>query len=269
MIGRSMIYTCYEMIRDCREGRAEGWCYFIANYVPAIRKLLSHYQPATADHAATLARVLAAVREPESSIFQSLEPAPERWFVAQLRQRVVAELAGSAPAVELDLETVAAALESLTLVEKQAVWLETMLYPAAQTGVLLRMAPATAEKIRAKAAELLRGKIDSWNRTMLADNGLALGRAAEAAKGAECLPPKPFLDMLDGRTTWLGRQQLEQHVTRCWHCIDHFCRLVEVVELLRDNQPLSDAEAAQFQDLLGVRRETRPAWKRWLGGGTS
>ena len=39
-----MIYTCYEMVRDCRAGRAEGWRYFVASYVPVIRKLLAHYQ---------------------------------------------------------------------------------------------------------------------------------------------------------------------------------------------------------------------------------
>ena len=101
---------------------------------------------------------------------------------------------------------------------------------------------------------------------MLAENGRALGRAAAAAAGAECLPPKTFLDMLDGRTTWRGREQLEQHVTGCWHCVDHFCRLVEVVEVLRGNQPLSGAEAAPFGKLLGVAAEKVPAWKRWLAG---
>jgi len=56
-------------------------------------------------------------------------------------------------------------------------------------------------------------------------------------------------------------------VTRCWHCIDHFCRLVEVVEVLRGNQPLSGAEAAPLLDLLGVSAGKQPAWKRWLAGG--
>jgi len=262
-----MIYTCYEMIRDCRADRAPGWRHFVAAYVPVIRKLLAHYQAGTPGDSGILERVLAAVRHPESSLFQSLEPAPERWFVAELRQKVLAELAAPAPATGLDLETVAAALEPLTLLEKQAAWLETMSYPAAQTGVLLRMAPATVENTRARAADLIRGKVDSWSRTLLAENGPALGRAAAAAAGGECLAPKAFLDMLDGRTTWRGREELEHHVTRCWHCVDHFCRLAEVVELLRGIQPLSDLEAEPFRKLLGVPPAKRPGWKRWLAGG--
>src|SRR5579859_2954622 len=81
-----MIYTCYDMIRDCRADRAEGWSHFITNYVPVIRQLAAHYFPHSG---AVLEPVLVALRRPESSLFQSLEPAPERWFVAELRQRVL------------------------------------------------------------------------------------------------------------------------------------------------------------------------------------
>jgi len=260
-----MIYTCYEMIADCRAGRAQGWRFFVTSYVPVIRKLLARYQPG---EAAGLEAILAALHRPESALFQSLDPAPERWFVAQLRQKVLEQLAPASPASSIDLETISAALEPLTLVEKQVAWLETMRYSPAETGVLLRMAPATAERIRGKAADLIRGKVDSWSRDILPENGRGLGDAAAAAAGAECLPPKTFLDMLDGRTTWQGRGELERHVTRCWHCIDHFCRLVEVVELLRGNKPLSDAEVAPYWELLGVSAAKTPVWKRWLAGGS-
>ncbi|MBZ5724935.1 MAG: hypothetical protein LAP87_08055 [Acidobacteriia bacterium] len=262
-----MIYTCYEMIRDCRAGRAEGWRYFVSNYVPAIRKLLARYSHGGAADGEVLERVLAALRKPGSPLFQSLEPAPERWFVAELRQSVLGQLGSTAAEMEIELETVAAALEPLTLVEKQAAWLETMAYSSQETGVLLRMAPATVEKIREKAAELVRGKVDAWRRTLLAENGAALGRAAAAAAGAECLPAKTFLDVLDGRTTWRGREEMEQHVTRCWHCIDHFCRMAEVVELLRGAQPLDGPEAEPYYKLLGIEAEKRPAWKRLFGSG--
>lgn len=258
-----MIYTCYEMMRDCRADRPEGWRYFIASYVPVIRKLLARYQAGAPD-AAALERVLRAARQPQSSLFQSQEPAPERWFVTELRQKILDELPSSTPAAALDLDTVAAALEPLTLSEKQAAWLETMLYSSAEAGVLLRMAPTTVDRIRSKAGDLIRSKVDSWSRAMLSENGRPLGLAAAAAGIAECLPPKTFLDMLDGRTSWRGREELEHHVTRCWHCIDHFCRLVEVVEVMRHNQPLSSAEATPFHELLGVPAEHRPAWKRWF-----
>src|SRR5208283_3116557 len=171
-----MIYTCYEMIQDCRADKPEGWRYFVSNYVPVIRNLAAHYGPAPADGAEAVGfmeRVLVAQRQPGSSLFQSLDPAPERWFVALLRQNVVAELPPCEPDIEIGLETVAAAFAPLTVTEKLAAWTETMRYDAAQTGALLRMAPQTVEKIRERSSELVRGQADAWSRTLLAENGRA------------------------------------------------------------------------------------------------
>jgi hypothetical protein len=257
-----MIYTCYEMARDCRTDRPEGWSYFLSNYVPVVRKIVAHYG---SPDAALLNRVLVGIRKPESSLFQTLEPVPERWFLAELRQNVLAELDSPAPEIDLDLETVAAALEPLTMVEKQAAWTEGMRYQPQETGPMLRMAPQTVQKIRDRAAELIRGKVDTWRRTLLADNGAPLGRAAAAAGGKECLSQKTFLDILDGRMTWRGREELERHVNGCWHCIDHFCRMLEIVELLRGVQPLTEQEAEPYRTLLGIQPPKRPAWKRLLG----
>ena len=256
-----MIYTCYEMVRDCRADKPEGWSYFIAQYVPVVRKLLAHY-----GNPADLDRVLLALKKPESSLFASLEPAPERWFVAELRQKVLAELPVRDAEIEIAVETVADAFQPLTVTEKQAAWLETMCYTADQTGAMLRMAPKTVEKIRERASELIRGKVDAWRRSLLADNGAALGRAAAAASTKDCLPAKAFLDVLDGRTTWRGREEMEQHVLGCFHCIDHFCRMVEVIELLRGLKPLTAEEAEPFRRLLGVQVKKASGWKRLFSG---
>ena len=224
---RIMIYTCYDMVRDCRAEKPEGWSYFVSNYSPLIRKLLAHYAPADA---APLETVLAALRP---KLFQSLDPMPERQFVAVLRQQVLAQLNPAPPEIALDLETVATALSPLTLLEKQAAWFDTMHYDSARTAPMLRVSAKTVESIRQRAAEMIRGAVDAWRPTLLAENGMALGRAAAAGAGADCLAPKAFLDVLDGRATWRGREDVERHVGACWHCIDHYCRLIEVVELLR------------------------------------
>lgn len=257
-----MIYTCYDMIQDCRADRPIGWSHFISHYVPVIRKIATHYCPEQPDRAA---EVLLALRRPESSLFATLDPAPERWFVAELRQRVLESNPGGLAAGVIDLETVSRALEPLTLLEKQAVWLETMRYTPERAAVLLRMDPRTVQKIREKAADRLRGELDTWSRTLLPDAGRALGRAAAAAGTPACLPAKAFLDVLDGRTTWRGREELEAHVAACWHCIDHFCRLAEVIDLLRGLAPLPESEAGPLRAVLGItlpKKRGLPGWLR-------
>jgi hypothetical protein len=131
---------------------------------------------------------------------------------------------------------------------------------------MMRAAPETVEKIRARASELIRGSVDSWRRSLLVDNGFSLFREAAAASGPDCLPLKAFLDILDGRTTWRDREVMEQHVTNCWHCVDHYARMVEVAGLMRGSKPLSEAEAAPYYKLLGAAPPRRPAWKRMFGG---
>ncbi len=261
-----MIYTCYEMVRDCRANLPEGWMHFISYYVPVIRQSLAHYAPDRAQDAALLNDILLSVRQPASFVFESAEPPEERWFVAQLRQLMVAELAAPPAEIPLDLETLTAALEPLTMTEKQAAWLETMRYSSAQAGPMLRVSTETVEKQRDRAADLIRGKVDSWRRTLLVENGPALGREAAAETGKECLPTKAFLDVVDGRTTWRDRETMDWHLRGCWHCVDHFCRMLEVVHLLRGSQPLSQAESEPFRALLGVAAPKRKGWKRLIGG---
>ena len=257
-----MIYTSYEMIRDCRANTASGWRHFLRHYVPVVRRILAHY----AGTEGALETELASVGKANSVLFQRLEPLPERPFVAELRQSVLAGFPCPAARLPLDLEQVAKALEPLTIVEKQAAWLEGMQYGASATGEMLRMSGATVEKIRGRAAECIRAHVEGWNTALLAENGLALGREAASARGKDCLPAKTFLDVIDGRATWRGREEMERHVLGCWHCIDHFCRLHEVVELLRGIEPLTEEEAAPFDTLLGVRTEKRGGLRRLFGG---
>ena len=260
-----MIYTCYEMVRDCRDRLPEGWMHFISHYVPVVRQALAHYAPGRAGDRALLDHILVTVHKPESFMFQSTEPPEERWFVAQLRQLMVAELAAPAAEISIGLETLTAALEPLTMTEKQAAWFETMRYSAAQAGPMLRASPETVEKVRDRAAELIRGQVDSWQRTLLAENGTALGREAAAVATHDCLPTKAFLDVVDGRTTWRDREMMDRHLRTCWPCVDHFCRMLEVVHLLRGSQPLSEAESEPFRTLLGVAAPKRTGWKRLIG----
>ena len=217
-----MIYTCYEMIQDCRAGKPEGWSYFVKQYGPVAGRIAAHYGAADAD------RILPQLRP----LLASLEPMPERHFVAELRQAMLAALFADEP-LPIDLEKVQQGWAPLTVVEKKAAWLETMGYGKEDTGRILRVDPNTVEKIRAKAAEALGAIRDGSGRGMPAANGRGLGRAAARQATEQCVPTKALLDMIDGRTTWYKREELERHITGCLHCIDHFCRMHEVCDLLR------------------------------------
>lgn len=264
-----MIYTSYEMIRDCREDKFEGWSHFLKRFVPVIRQFLAHYFPERSADKGLLQRVLLQLHKPESPLFQSVEPGPERAFVSELRQQVLsaveADLASQEPEIILDLPTLSAALESLTVVEKEVVWFETMRYGKQDVGRMLRMDPQTAENIREKSSELIRGKLDAWKRNLIAENGQQLGRAAVTLATKDCIPAKGFSEIIDGRATWRDRELLERHTVRCWHCINHFCRLWEVKDVLRRSPPLTEEETGLFQKMLGISKKKPSVWSRLSG----
>ena len=193
------------------------------------------------------------------------ESADARERVGHVLAAVEADRAGNAPEVPIDLEVLGPALEPLTLTEKQVVWFETMGYSAADAARMLRMSPQTADKIGSRAGELVRGSVDAWSRTLLTENGASLGREAAGLRTKDCLPAKAFLDSIDGRTNWRGREEMERHVRTCWHCLDHFCRLLEVVDVLRASQPLAEAELQSYQRLLGIQAPKRSLWKKLAG----
>jgi len=262
------VYTSYQMVPDCRANKSEGWTFLVTQYVPVMRTLLARYFPERAADAALINRILAPICRPDSDLFQDRGMSPEREFVADLRQHLLAAVeadrAGVVALAPVDLEILTNALAEFTALERQAVWMRTMRYDAASAGPILRMEVSTAESAAERAAEALRGHLDQWSRDVLETNGAALGREAALARTENCLPSRSFLDMIDGKMTWKRRGDIEFHLTQCWHCVDYFCRLREVDEIMRTNKPLTVAEAAPFLALLGIKpaEEKKSFWKR-------
>ncbi|MFN3324011.1 MAG: hypothetical protein ACK5AZ_10990 [Bryobacteraceae bacterium] len=262
------IYTCFDMIADCRANKREGWVYFVTHYLPLCGTLIEHYYPDRSADAELLGRVLRALRDPKSSLFGT--PESEREFCSRLRQFVLAAVeddkASTAPEISLDFETLTEALAPLTAMERQAVWLEAMGYHPEHAGSLLNMDAATAGGIREKAADLLRGKMDQWNINVMQQNGFLLRQAVKGLETEQCFPSRTFLDLLDGRMTWADRQDVDRHMVGCWYCVDHLCRMREIDAILRDSRPLRAGEAEPYLKLLGLPAGKVPFWKRLFAG---
>ena len=250
------VYTAYDMVADCRAGKPEGWLWFARNFVPGLRVLSRHY---SAEPEPALARLIATLREE----LPKQEPAPVREMLVALRPLILkASGYPSAPGVgSVGIETVAEALEPLTIIERQVVWLETMGYDSKQSAVLMRMSAETAAAVREKAGGLLRGKLDDWSITLLCDHGAALGEAVRAAPPSKALPARVYFQSLDGRVTWQQRTEIERELAASWYEIDHFCRVREGDEAYSRTKALEEAEAVPYYALLGVEPAKPGLWK--------
>jgi hypothetical protein len=254
------VYTCYDMIRDCQAGRAEGWVYLAESFAPALSALAQHY----GGDAKTVETLLLRLKQGAEPL-ASMAACHQRECLYQLRPLIL-EAAGAKADPGADLEAVTTALQPLTATERQAAWLETFGYDVPQTAVLMRMAPETVAALRARTEELLRGGMDSWRAGMMAREGAALGRAMEAlAAGAEpAVEPlefRHFLDVIDGRITWQRRTGFERQLEASWPEVHKACRIREADHALAPNTAF---DAGPYLTLLGVARPKPPLWKTLL-----
>ena len=261
------IYTCLDMIQDCRENKPAGWSYLIRSYIPVIRIYLTHYYSGRAADTQLIERVLKGLHNPSSGLWSGA--ATEREFVAQLRQEVlrIVELdkASVVPEVPIDLEVLTDALEPFTATERQFVWFQTMSFDSAATAKLMNLEASTVQASRDRADEALRSKLDRWRRGLIVENGLPLGKLAVDSKTEKCLSAKAYIDMVDGRITWSKKKDYETHMMQCWFCVDHCCRIREADFALRTVKPLSPEDAEPFRVQLKLPAEKKGILQRMFG----
>jgi hypothetical protein len=253
------IYTCLDMIRDCRANAPAGWSYFVQTYLPVTRWLLDHYQ----QHKRPLETVLSELHSPALPLWAAPGPMTERDFVVQLRLQIIPD-----PRVEgnpLDLEILSTAFEPLTAIERQFVWFDTMGYDTQKTATVINVEQATVEGARTRAEEMLRGAMDNWTRGLLRTHGWALGHAARGTKTEACFPHLAFLDVIDGRITWSRKKDIEFHLMKCWYCVDHFCRIREADYALHAVKPLPPEDVQRYRKLLKLPEEKKPLLARLFG----
>ena len=250
------IYTCYDMIRDCRQDKPHAWRFLVINYVPALSRIAAHYRGGEA----AVDSLLQKLRGPGSPLAQMNEMSG-REFVHQLRPHLLPPPSPS----PLDAEAVLEALSPLTATERQQAWFETFGYTPEDAARIMRMAPGTGRKIYERSAELLRSKLDDWQAGMLAKHGRALGEAVLNMRPAETLSYRDFFDVIDGRNTWQHRTTFARTLESSWYEVHRACEIREADEALEKSKPLTEAEARPWLDRLGIPPPKQGILARLLG----
>jgi hypothetical protein len=243
------VYTCFDMLRDCRSGQREGWQHLVRQYVPYWRALLVHYAPHLAMDPETDFRILGRLQQPGCHVFDAGGPVPEGQFLLDLRAFVLGVVLPPEP--ERRMPLAADRLAALSLVERQAVWLETLKFDDRLTGRILDIDPALVLALRKRARAALGGAVPSL--------------FAVPPAGPACLSPRPLGDLLEGRAS----PSVEEHLMRCWCCLDLLCRLREARYLMARRPMLTDDEVRGFEHYLGVEEPRPTFWQRVRSAGWS
>ncbi|MCC7234029.1 MAG: hypothetical protein IT163_01920 [Bryobacterales bacterium] len=256
------IYTCFDMIADCRQGKPEGWRHFVRTFLPPVRRIVAHYGGGEEQ----VMHLVERLRETKSSPLHGMQPMTEREFLDSLRPLVVELTRTHVPEAAPGLDLVQEALAPLTAVERQTAWLETFGYPAREAARIMRMAPETAVKLRERTGALLRAKLDDWSVKMLARHGHALGEEVERQPPAEPLGYRDFFDVIDGRNTWQHRSTFERTLEESWFEVHRACRIREADDALDKAKPLDEAAMRPVLEYLRIPEGKKGFWKRLVAG---
>lgn len=241
------VYTCLDMVRDCRAGRWEGWDHFITEYLPFCQAVIEHYLPERSTEPDILRTLMVIFSRPECPIFEISGVALEREFLLGLRNTVLEQLRprqSGQPAPD------ASRLADISALERQIGWLETMGYEDRDTARMLNLDQQTVASARAKLREALQG-------------ASLFGTVLEAAS-PNCIIPRLLADYTDGRLTWQTRETVERHLNGCWRCVDLLCRVRESEFLMHRRPQLQAEQLERLREVKGIQRPRKSLWRKVL-----
>ena len=250
------VYTCYDMIADCRAGKPDGYLFLAHEFVPPLRWLNGRYGGSKD----SLHRLLSSLRD-----FPPLDPLPEREFLVALRPRVLQHTGWQGGRAQtLDLDSLSAALAELTLLERQLVWLHILDFDTPEAARIMRVSTDTAVKTLDQANEALRTSLDRWSLDILRANSGILTAQAESSPPGEPVLIRHYLEIIDGRMTWQNRVRVDRALLASWNEVQRFCIVREADAAKRDHPPIPLEQAAPYLELLGVTPPKPSLLKRLL-----
>jgi hypothetical protein len=246
------IRTIFLMAEDCAHGRRRGWEEFVRDYAGIARRLLERYFPTLVPEIDShVLAVFGRARAANSAWFATLHFTNEREFLMAFRDLVFAygrEVA-RIPVPRLSLNQVLEIMHDQPLVEREMLWMFIKGYTSEQIAPMLMNAAATAETVKAVAAERLARILPGPSSDALTVSCRALMEAAEKSSSDQCLSLKTFNNIINGQITWRERELAEEHMTGCFYCIDRFTTFQEMIRFRKDIPPLS---APQIENIVNA-----------------
>lgn len=248
------------MAEDCGREERRGWREFVRDYSSIGRRLLEHYFPTLVPEIDTrLAGVLQRAQANHGAWFRGLQFSNEREFMMAFRDLVFAYGREQArvPAPQLSLEQLSRIMQDLPVLERELLWLFIKGYSAEQIAPIMMNAAATCAAVKQVADERLAQVLPGSSPDAFRISARVLMEAAEKARTEQCPSLKTFNNMVNGQSSWRERELAEEHILKCFYCIDRFTTFQEMIRLRKDAQPLPEPQVEAMLEKLNL-----PAPKR-------
>jgi hypothetical protein len=273
----SNLMSFHKVLPACEEGSVEAWQAFLGDYSPAIYELFRVYLPLTREEQDQFWRAaLVALTGSNFERLRGFEHQAEREFLVDLRafvlDRALTQLDPSMDATlppQPTVETLAELLKGLPLLHQEIVFLTLAGYSHASLEKLLRITPTVAqqglERLKTQYAPLLSRSED---RCLWPAGWTGLTRSLRAAQQENCASLRQLIRILDGQVSWYDKSPVEEHRSACFHCLELWTSLLEVVHWKRQARPWAPAQFEPFLACLPLRagpKSRRSVFARLFG----
>ncbi len=260
----SKLITFYRVLPGCEEGSPEAWRAFLGFYTPMAMDFLRVYTNWDSD--ACLAAWREALGDLSANQCAELKAFPhqaEREFLVALRAflqdraapRLKARQDAATPPAPTR-EALMTLLSGLPIVHQEIAFLTLAGY---SQKTLEKTLPATPKVAGEVLARLRAGYAAALERTEdqclwpFAWVGMCVAARADSSK--DCTPLRQLIRILDGQATWYEKSPVEEHRTKCLHCLELWTSLMEVVAWDRTRQPWPEEKIEPLLAAVSVRKE--------------
>ena len=262
----SKLMTFHKILPGCEEGNPEAWRAFLENYTPTALQLFGVYSSWAPEvcwgcwHDA-----LQALSANEGAILRRFSQQSEREFLVGLRaflqDRAATKLKSSQDAADPPaptVESLGGLLKGLPLLHQEIAFLTLAGYSQGTNENILRISPAVAEeglmRLRASYASILERRDD---RCLWPSAWIGICQAARAAEQKECTPLRQLIRILDGQISWYDKSPAEAHRSKCFHCLERWTSLLEVVAWDRTRQAWPANKIESLLAVVPLKQEKR------------
>ncbi len=251
------------MVEDCAAGERLGWYEFVRDYAPIARRLLNHYFPMLAPELdSQIVQLFQRARVADNAWFQQLRFSNEREFLMGFREFLFAygrEIA-RVPTPEISLDQLRTIMSDLPLVEREMLWMFVKGYDPETAAAMMSNTEATARATRKIADDRLAKILPEATAGAFNVSARVLIAEAEKTGGDECASLKTFNNLVNGQVSWRERDLAEEHIAKCFRCLDRFTSFQEMIRIRKEAHPLQEFEIERILSQL-----TLPGAKKGKG----
>jgi len=236
------VITFHKMLTGCIEEEFRHWELFVSTYGSLAQNLVErHFAPLKDRLPQVTFEIFESTAQNDRAFLKEFSGSSEREFLIHFEKEVFSVARRHSEKNETQSEFDASFLgnlfDTVPLAHQEVALLAMKGNRPEESNKILRVPLALVQtgetEVRKKWSKVQNQEVSRFPR--LSDG---IRQQIESQRGPNCPAVKVFSDVMDGRIVWRDKQQIENHISECLHCLERETTLKELLFYLRALPPL-------------------------------